>query len=182
MELLKEKELLDQLRCPESFQKGFRLLVDAYKEQMYWQIRKLVLSHEDTDDVLQLVFIKVFKGFKNFKEDSKLSTWLYRICYNESMTFLKKRAKNLQISDAELLQRMTENLEADVYFSGKEIELALQKALAQLPDRQREIFNMRYYDDVKFKEIAEILELSEGAVKSSYHIAANKIKSFIINN
>ena len=160
-----EQQLLGLLKDPSTFESGFRSLVDTHKEQMYWQIRKLVLSHENADDVLQLVFIKVFKGIKNFKGDSRLSTWLYRICYNESITYLKKEARNLQISDADLLQRMTENLEADVYFTGDEIQLALQKALVQLPERQREIFNMRYYDDLKFSEIAEILELSEGAVK-----------------
>ncbi len=177
-----ETHILELLAAPESFDLGFRYMVDAYKEQMYWQIRKMVVSHEDADDVLQLVFIKVFKGFKNFKGDSKLSTWLYRICYNESITFLNKRAKEFRISSEELLQRMTENLEADVYFSGDEIQLSLQKSLATLPDRQREIFNLRYFDDLKFKEIAEILDLTEGAVKSSYHIASNKLKLILIED
>jgi RNA polymerase sigma-70 factor (ECF subfamily) len=177
-----EERILELLATVDSYELGFRYLVDSYKEKMYWQIRKMVVSHDDTDDVLQLVFIKVFKGFKNFKGESKLSTWLYRICYNESITFLKKRAKTFSISSEELLQRMTENLEADVYFSGDEIQLSLQKALATLPDRQREIFNLRYFDDLKIKEIADILGLTEGAVKSSYHIASNKIKANLIEN
>jgi len=177
-----EQHILELLSKPDSFELGFRYLVDAYKQQMYWQIRKMVVSHDDADDVLQLVFIKVFKGFKNFKAESKLSTWLFRICYNESITFLNKRAKDHNISSEELLQRMTDNLEADVYFSGDEIKISLQKALATLPDRQREIFNLRYYDDIKFKDIADILDLTEGAVKSSYHLAAKKIKAYLIDS
>jgi RNA polymerase sigma-70 factor (ECF subfamily) len=182
MSSIDDKNILELLGKPESFESGFRSMVDTYKEQMYWQIRKMVVSHEDANDVLQLVFIKVFKGIKNFKGDSKLSTWLYRICYNESVTFLKKRAKEYSISSDELLQRLTDNLEADVYFTGDEIQLSLQKALARLPDRQREIFNLRYYHDIKFKEIASILDLSEGAVKSSYHIASNKVKSYLLED
>jgi len=182
MSPIAEQDLLDKLRDPDLFESGFSLLVKTYSEQMYWQIRKLVITHENADDVLQQVFIKVFKGFKNFKGDSKLSTWLYRICYNESMTYLKKQAKQLQFSDGEFLQRLTENLEADVYFTGEAIQLKLQKALATLPDRQREVFNMRYFDELKYQEIAEILELSEGAVKSSYHHAANKVKKFITSD
>lgn len=177
-----ERHILELLAQPESFESGFRAMVDVYKEQMYWQIRNMVLCHEDADDVLQLVFIKVFKGFKNFKGDSKLSTWLYRICYNESVTFLKKRAKEYSISSEELLQRLTDNLVADVYFTGDEIQLSLQRALAQLPDRQREIFNLRYQHDIKFKEIAQILDLSEGAVKSSYHIASTKVKAYLLDD
>ncbi|MGB5983213.1 MAG: sigma-70 family RNA polymerase sigma factor [Nonlabens sp.] len=182
MSAIEDDALLVLLNDPDTVQSGFRVLVQTYSQQMYWQIRKLVISHEDADDVLQLVFIKVFKGIKNFKGESKLSTWLYRICYNESMTFLGKKAKRFQISDGELLNRLTENLESDVYFEGSEIELQLQKALVQLPDRQREIFNMRYYDDLMFKDIAVILELSEGAVKSSYHLAAKKIKSYLVED
>lgn len=182
MSSVAEHDLLDKLRDPDQFESGFSLLVKKYSEQMYWQIRKIVITHEDADDVLQQVFIKVFKGFKNFKGDSKLSTWLYRICYNESMTHLKKKSRQLQLSDGEMLQRLTENLEADVYFTGDKIQIELQKALAQLPDRQREVFNMRYFDDLKFQEIAEILNLTEGAVKSSYHHAANKVKEFITSN
>lgn len=177
-----EHRILELLGKPSSFETGFRYLVDAYKEHMYWQIRKMVVSHQDADDVLQLVFIKVFKGIKNFKGDSKLSTWLYRICYNESITFLKKRAKEYSISSEELLQRKIENLEADVYFTGDEIQMSLQKALATLPDRQRQIFNLRYFEDIKFKEIAEILDLTEGAVKSSYHIASQKVKAYLTDD
>ncbi|WP_397303754.1 RNA polymerase sigma factor [Nonlabens ulvanivorans] len=175
----KEYEILELLKVPHSTEAGYRMLLKEFQEQLYWQIRKLVIDHDDAHDVLQNVFVKVFKGIKNFKGDSKLSSWLYRIAYNESMTFLTKKKKQLQISDAELQAHLVEQIEADVYFTGDEIQFALQKALAQLPKRQSEIFKMRYYDEVKFKDIANLLELSEGAVKSSYHIAAKKIEQFI---
>lgn len=174
-----DQEIVSLILNEATANKGFRLLVSQYQEQLYWQVRKIVIVHDDADDVLQNVFIKIFKGVKNFKGDSKLSTWMFRIAYNESMTFLTKKGKTLQISSQELQDHLTEKLEADVYFTSDEIELALKKALAQLPDRQREVFNYRYYDDLKFKDIATILELSEGAVKSTYHIAAKKVEQFI---
>lgn len=174
-----EQELIALLRNTATQDAGYRLLVRDYGKRLYWQIRKIVLDHEDADDVLQNVFVKIFKGFHNFKADSKLSTWLFRIAYNESMTFLSNKAKTLKISSQELQDFLVNSLEADVYFTGDEIQLELQKALATLPDRQKEIFNMRYYDDLKFQDIAKILDLTEGAVKSSYHIAAKKIEAFI---
>lgn len=174
-----DEEIISLILEKSTTNKGFQLLVSQYQEQLYWQIRKMVLLHDDADDVLQNVFIKIFKGVKNFKYDSKLSTWMFRIAYNESITFLTRKGKSLQLSSQELQDHLTEKLEADVYFTSDEIELALKKALAQLPDRQREVFNLRYYDDLKFKDIAEILDLSEGAVKSTYHIAAKKVERFI---
>jgi len=174
-----DREILDLVKDPKSIDKGFRLLVKQHQQQLYWQIRKILLNHEDADDVLQNVFIKIFKGLPKFKGDSKLSTWMFRIAYNESMTFLKRKSKIVQINSTEMQDYLVQQLEADVYFTGDEIQMQLQKALARLPDRQREIFNMRYYDEIKFKDIAVILELSEGAVKSSYHIAAKKIESYL---
>lgn len=174
-----DREILDLIKEPSSLDRGFRLLVKTHQQNLYWQIRKLLLNHEDADDVLQNVFIKIFKGLPKFKGDSKLSTWMFRIAYNESMTFLKRKSKIIQINSTEMQEYLVQQLEADVYFTGDEIQMELQKALARLPDRQREIFNMRYYDEIKFKDIASILELSEGAVKSSYHIAAKKIESYL---
>jgi len=174
-----EKELISLILDPSTVDKGFRMLVSQYQERLYWQIRKIVVQHEDADDVLQNVFVKIYKGIKNFKGDSRLSTWMYRIAYNESMTHLTKKGKSLQLSSQELQDHLVEQLEADVYFTGDQIQLELKKALAQLPDRQREVFNMRYYDDLMFKDIADILGLTEGAVKSTYHIAAKKIEKFI---
>ncbi|SCY17026.1 RNA polymerase sigma-70 factor, ECF subfamily [Nonlabens sp. Hel1_33_55] len=174
-----DQQILDLVSNPKSLDKGFRLLVKEHQQNLYWQIRKILLNHEDTDDVLQNVFIKIFRGLPKFKGDSKLSTWMFRIAYNESMTFLKRKSKIVQINSAEMQDYLVQQLEADVYFTGDEIQKQLQKALVRLPDRQREIFNMRYYDEIKFKDIAEILELSEGAVKSSYHIAAKKIEAYL---
>ncbi len=179
MSQVSENEILTLVASPNTLDKGFRILVKQHQQQLYWQIRKILLNHEDTDDVLQNVFIKIFKGLPKFKGESKLSTWMFRIAYNESMTFLKRKSKILQINDAELQDYLVDQLEADVYFTGDAIQLELQKALAQLPDRQKEIFNMRYYDEIKFKDIAEILDLSEGAVKSSYHIAAKKVEAYL---
>jgi len=174
-----DKELISLILDKSTTNQGFRALLAQYQEQLYWQIRKMVIVHDDADDVLQNVFIKIFKGVKNFKGDSKLSTWMFRIGYNESVTFLNNKAKRLQLSSQELQDHLTDKLEADVYFTSDEIQLALKKALAQLPDRQREVFNLRYYDDLKFKIIAQLLDLSEGAVKSTYHIAAKKVEQFI---
>ncbi len=175
----KENEILELIKASQTIEAGYRMLLQEFQEQLYWQIRKLVLDHDDAHDVLQNVFVKVFKGIKNFKGDSKLSSWLYRIAYNESMTFLTKKGKQLQIDDTQLQSHLVNQLEADVYFTGDEIQLTLQKALATLPKRQGEIFKMRYYDEVKFKDIAKLLDLSEGAVKASYHIAAKKIEQYI---
>jgi RNA polymerase sigma-70 factor (ECF subfamily) len=177
-----DEEMISLILERSTTNQGFRLLVAQYQEQLYWQIRKIVLVHDDADDVLQNVFIKIFKGVKNFKGESKLSTWMFRIAYNESITFLKRKGKSLQLSSQELQDHLTEQLEADVYFTSDEIELALKKALSELPNRQREVFNLRYYDDLKFKEIAAILDLSEGAVKSTYHIAAKKVEQFVKEN
>jgi RNA polymerase sigma factor (sigma-70 family) len=174
-----DKELISLILDKSTTNQGFRALVAQHQEQLYWQIRKMVVVHEDADDVLQNVFIKIFKGVKNFKGDSKLSTWMFRIAYNESVSFLNKKGKILQLSSQELQDYLIDKLEADVYFTSDEIQLALKKALAQLPDRQREVFNLRYYDDLKFKIIAELLDLSEGAVKSTYHTAAKKVERFI---
>ena len=175
-----EQELIALLRNATTQEAGYRMLVRDYGKQLYWQIRKMVLDHDDAHDVLQNVFVKIFKGFHNFKADSKLSTWLFRIAYNESITFLTIKAKTLKVSSQELQYHLVNSLEADVYFTGDQIQLELQKALATLPERQKEIFNMRYYDGLKFQDIASILNLSEGAVKSSYHIAAKKIEAFVI--
>lgn len=174
-----DQEILDLVATATTRDAGYRLLLQTYQEQLYWQIRKMVLNHDDTHDILQNVCLKVFKGISKFRGDSKLSSWLFRIAYNESITFLNKKSKQLQVSSTELQESLVNNLEADVYFTGDQVQLALQKALAQLPDRQKEIFNLRYYDEIKFKDIATILDLSEGAVKSSYHIAVKKIQQFI---
>ena len=156
--------------------------MELYKERLYWHIRKIVISHDDSDDVLQNTFIKIVRNIHNFKGDSKLFTWMYRIATNEAITFLNSKARRHQISDETLQQLTLENLEADVYFEGDEIQLKLQNAIAQLPKKQQLVFNMRYFDAIKYKDMSEILETSEGALKASYHIAVKKIKLYLSND
>lgn len=174
-----ERALLQQLKSKNSKEFAFKTLVNDYKERLYWHIRKIVISHDDADDVLQNTFIKIFKNLDSFKGDSKLFTWMYRIATNEAITFLKSKAKRNQVSNERLNELSLQNLEADVYFEGNEIQLKLQKAIAQLPKIQQLVFNMRYFDEIKYKDMSEILETSEGALKASYHIAVKKIKSYL---
>ena len=138
-----------------------------------------MISHDDADDVLQNTFIKIFRNIDKFKGDSKLYTWMYRIATNESITFLNSKAKQNQVSNETLNENALQNLVADVYFEGDEIQLKLQKAIAQLPRTQQLVFNMRSFDTIKYKDMSEILETSEGALKASYHIAVKKIKAYL---
>ena len=177
--MIAEEALIDQLKSPETRENAFAVLVNTHKERLYWHIRRIVLNHDDADDVLQNTFIKVYKNIEGFKGDSKLYSWMYRIATNESLTFIKQRSKKSGISDEELKNRMVENLEADVYFEGNEIQLKLQKALATLPDKQKLVFNMKYYQEMKYEEISEILETSVGALKTSYHLAVKKIETYL---
>lgn len=177
--MLNEEELLQQLKSKTHKEQAFRTLITLYKERLYWHIRNIVKSHDDTDDVLQNTFIKVFKNINNFKGNSKLYSWMYRIATNESITFINKNAKRLQISSEDVQKLAISNLSSDVYFEGDEIQLKLQQAIASLPDKQQLVFNMKYFQDLKYKEMADILETSEGALKASYHIAAKKIESYL---
>ena len=138
-------------------------------------------SHDDTDDVLQNTFIKVFKNIHKFKGDSKLFSWMYRIATNESITHLNKNAKRLNITNEELQQQAINNLHSDVYFDGDAVQLKLQKAIATLPQKQQLVFNMKYFDDIKYSEMSEVLDTSEGALKASYHIAVKKNRSLFNN-
>ena len=177
-----EATLLRQLKSDDTKELAFKTLVELYKERLYWHIRKIVISHDDSDDVLQNTFIKIVRNIHNFKGDSKLFTWMYRIATNEAITFLNSKARRHQISNGILQQLALENLEADVYFEGDEIQLKLQKAIAQLPRKQKLIFNMKYFDAIKYKDMSEILDTSEGTLKASYHIAVKKIKSYLSDN
>jgi len=176
-----EKELLSQLKSAQKQEKAFRELITLYKERLYWHIRKIVISHDDSDDVLQNTFIKIYKNINNFKGDSKLYSWMYRIATNEAITHLNKNAKRLQITNEAVQEYAINNLRADVYFEGSEIQLKLQKAIAALPQKQQLVFNMKYFDNIKYKDMSEILETSEGALKASYHIAVKKIETYLIS-
>lgn len=180
--MIAEETLVHELQQEASRAKAFEVLVNTYKERLYWHIRRIVLNHDDTDDVLQNTFIKVYRNIDQFKGDSKLYSWMYRIATNESLTFLKQRSKKMGISDQELKNRMVENLQADVYFEGDEIQTKLQKALSTLPDKQKLVFTMKYFQEMKYTDISEALETSVGALKTSYHLAVKKIETYLKEN
>ena len=182
MYVTEESNLIEQLKSNSNKETAFRELVSLYKERLYWHIRNIVKSHDDTDDVLQNTFIKVYKNIHNFNGDSKLYSWMYRIATNESLTFIKKRAKQLQITNEEFQQFAIDNLKADVYFEGDQIQYKLQQAITTLPEKQQLVFNMKYFQDIKYKDMSQILETSEGALKASYHIAVKKIEAYLSNN
>jgi len=179
--LINEEELIKNLKNSKKSSKAFTELVDLYKERLYWHIRKIVISHVDTDDVLQNTFIKVFKNINGFKEESKLFSWMYRIATNEAITFLNKKAKKQNVPIEDYQKELRTSLQDDELFDGDSIQLILQKAIAELPQKQQLVFNMKYFDEMKYTEISEILETSVGALKASYHHAAKKIEIFIKN-
>ena len=146
---------------------------------MYWHVRKIVISHDDTDDVLQNTFIKIYKNIGKFKQESKLFSWMYRIATNEAITFINKRNKERKIDISEVQEQIVSTLESDIYFSGEEIQEILQKAIASLPQKQQLVFNMKYFDNMKYTQISEILGTSVGALKASYFHAVKKIESYI---
>ena len=180
--MVEEKELVTALQTEEAKEAAFRELVSQYKERLYWQIRNMVLDHDDADDVLQNTFIKIFRNIDSFKGESKLHTWMYRIAANESITFLNKKAKRNNISLENVKDNAVRKLESDVYFEGDAMQLLFQKAIATLPERQHLIFTMKYFEDHTFEELSKILETSVGGLKSSYHIAVKKITEFIKTN
>lgn len=176
-----EKELIRALQDNSSRDTAFSTLVGLYSEQLYWQIRRMVLDHDDSDDILQNTFIKVLKNINNFRGDSQLSTWLHRIAINETLTFLnRKQADTVSLDSVD--GAIAEQLESDSHFSGSHADALFQEAIARLPKKQRLIFNMKYYDDMKYEEISEILGTSIGALKASYHIAVKKIESYLTEN
>lgn len=182
MEQHTDQEIIEMFRNEESRNMAVHFLIKKYQQRLYWHIRKIVLNHDDTDDVLQNTFIKAWKGLENFKEDSKLYTWLYRIATNESITCLRQKKQQNSTSLDSIEGTLSKNLESDHFFKGDEIQLKLQKAILTLPEKQRIVFNMRYYDETPYDEMAEILETSAGALKASYHIAAKKVEEYLINH
>ncbi len=177
-----ETLLIQQLQSETDKNAAFKTLISLYKERLYWHIRNIVKSHDDADDILQNTFIKVFKSINKFKGDSKLYSWLYRIATNEALTHLNRNAKRKNITNEEVQDLALNNLQSDVYFEGDAIQLKLQQAIATLPEKQRLVFNMKYFQDLKYSELSEILETSEGALKASYHIAIKKIEAYLTSN
>ncbi|MBC2839430.1 RNA polymerase sigma factor [Robiginitalea sp. SC105] len=174
-----EADLIARLQDPSRKEAAFRTLLAEYQERLYWQIRRMVISHDDADDVLQNTFIKIYKHIGTFKGESKLHSWMYRIAANEALSFMKKRSRRLGVSDEGLQEYLVSNLEADPYFDGDKAQLQLQRALARLPDKQREVFNLKYFDEMKYEEMSELLDTSVGALKASYHLAVKKIESYL---
>jgi RNA polymerase sigma-70 factor (ECF subfamily) len=172
-------ELLSMFRNEETKNFAFKLIINKYQERLYWHIRKMVISHEDTDDILQNTFVKVWKSLLNFREDSKLYTWLYRIATNESLTFLKQKKKRFFVSFVDVENQLKNTLESDEYFNGDQIQKKLQKAILKLPEKQRLVFNMKYFEEMKYEDMSEILDTSVGALKASYHHAVKKIENYL---
>lgn len=175
---LPDEDLLKLIQKDEN--QGFKLLLQTYQKPIYYHIRQIVYSHEDANDVTQNVFISVFKNISKFKGESKLFTWIYRIATNESLNFLQKKARKNNIRYEDIAFEISQNLESDVYYEGDEIMLKLEKAVAQLPEKQRLVFQMKYFEDMKYEEISEILETSVGALKASYHHAVKKVEAFLL--
>ena len=174
-----DKELLSFFRNNDKRNYAFNLLVRKYQERLYWHIRRIVINHEDTNDVLQNTFIKIFKGLDKFREDSKLFTWLYRIATNEAITFLNKKRNFFLLPIIDLESKLVNSLQSDEYFDGDEIQLKLQKAVLSLPKKQRLVFNMKYFEEMKYEQISEILDTSVGSLKASYFHAVRKIEAYI---
>jgi len=175
---LDEAEVIRLLASSEGRQKVFPMIVDQYSQSLYWKIRSIVLTHEDADDVLQNTFLKAWKSLPTFQGKAKLSTWLYRIAINESLDFLR-RQKTATLSSADADLSVANRLLADDYFDGDKSQAVLQEAIATLPDVQRTVFTLRYYDEMKYSEMSEILGTSEGSLKASYHIAVQKITDYV---
>lgn len=168
---------MSQLNNPQTRRKAFERLVEGYGEPLYWHVRRIVLNHEDANDVVQNVFLKAWTRLDTFHQESKISTWLYRIAINESLDFIRHQKAQMLSTDEEGAS-VTNQLMADEYFDGTETEAMLQEAVAQLPDVQRMVFNLRYFEDMKYSDISQVLQTSEGALKASYHIAVKKISEF----
>jgi RNA polymerase sigma-70 factor, ECF subfamily len=177
-----EKAFIAELLHPKTQNEAFRKLMQLYQKPLYNHVRNMVLNHDDADDVLQNTFIKIFSNLANFKGESKLFSWIYRIATNEAITFMQQRARKQGISNEEVQQKAINKLESDVYFDGNEIQLKLQNAVASLPEKQQMVFKMKYYEELKYEEISDVLGTSVGALKASYFHAVKKIEAFLNTN
>lgn len=177
-----EQEFINHLLDPKTQNQAFQQLLQDYQRPLYNHVRNIVLNHDDANDVLQNTFIKIFQNLKSFKGESKLFSWMYRIATNESLTFLKHKSKNSGISSETLQNKTIDNLEADVFYDGNEIQIKLQKAIVLLPEKQQLVFKMKYFQELKYEEISQILGTSVGGLKASYHLAVKKIEAFVTAN
>jgi RNA polymerase sigma factor (sigma-70 family) len=176
-----DQELLALFSNAATREQGFTQLVKKYQEKIYWHIRRMVIDHADADDVLQNTLIKIWKGLENFREESQLFTWLYRIATNETLSFLAQQQRKATQSLDEITESLANKVKADLHFNANQLEWRLQLAIQELPEKQRVVFHLRYYDAMPYEEMSKVLDTSEGALKASYHHAAKKIEAFIKN-
>ncbi len=181
-EIIDEKAFIQKLLNPNTQNIAYKELLHLYQKPLYNLIRNIVIDHDDAHDVLQNTFIKIFNYLKNFKGDSKLYSWMYRIATNESLNFINEKARKMKISNEDLYQKKVNNLVEDVYFEGDVIQIKLQKAIAILPEKQQLVFKMKYFEEIKYEDMSEILQTSVGALKASYHHAVKKIELFLETN
>ena len=180
--MVEDSEIFEKFSIESTRNEAFNLLLNKYQQKIYWHIRRLVIDHDDADDIVQEVFIKVWKSLGNFRNDSQLYTWLYRIATNESITFLNRKKQRNNVSlDESAGYELAQTLADSPYFDGDKAQMKLQKALLTLPEKQRLVFNMKYYDDLKYEEISEILGTSVGGLKASFHIAVKKIEDYLLS-
>jgi RNA polymerase sigma-70 factor (ECF subfamily) len=177
-----DTELLVQFRNPITKEKAFTSIIKKYQEKLYWHVRRMVIDHEDANDVLQNVFLRVWNGLENFREDSQLYTWLYRIATNECLTYIEQQKKRSAVPLDESEGGLSNKIKADSHFDANRLEWKLQLAIQKLPEKQRIVFNLRYYDEMPYEEMSRVLETSEGALKASYHHAVKKIEDYIKNH
>lgn len=176
---MEDKELLAKIRNPETRNYGFNMLVRVYQQKVYWMVRKMVIDHDDADDLTQEIFIKVHRAIDNFREDAQLYTWLYRIATNECLTFLNKKRRRFFLPIEDISNSMAAKIDSMPGPGGDEIQRKLQKALLTLPDKQRLVFNLKYYEEMPYEEMSKVTGTSEGALKASYHHAVKKIEEFL---
>lgn len=177
-----DSELLVLFRSPDTKEKAYTSIIKKYQEKLYWHIRRMVIDHDDANDVLQNVLIRVWNGLQNFREDSQLYTWLYRIGTNECLTFLEQQKRKSAVSLNDVESGLSNKIKADKHFDPNKLEWKLQLAIQQLPEKQRVVFGLRYYDEMPYEQMSKVLETSEGALKASYHHAVKKIEDYMINH
>ena len=177
-----DAELISQFRNPSTKESAYTAIVKKYQEKLYWHVRRMVVDHDDANDVLQNVFIRVWNGLENFREDSQLYTWLYRIATNECLTFLEQQKKRSSVSLSDVESGLSNKVKADKHFDANKLEWKLQLGIQQLPEKQRVVFTLGYYDEMPYEEMSKVLDTSEGALKASYHHAVKKIEDYILNH
>lgn len=177
---MEDQKIISKLHSAKDARAGFEALTNKYSQRVYWHVRKMVIDHDDTNDLVQDIFIKIWLNKEKFRGDSSLFTWIYRIATNETLNFLNKKKRTIIGEDLE--SQLIDNLESDESISGDKIHLMLQKAILTLPEKQRMVFNLKYFEELKFREISAITDTSEGALKASYHLAVKKIEEFLNTN